>query len=58
MIWSTTCAPQQRRRRIDLKAMFMAFAAIAIITIGANVILENTGFSAQERTSSADVRLD
>lgn len=58
MIWSTTCATQQRRRRINLKAMFTAFAVIVLVAVGANIILENAGFSTQKGTSSADVRLD
>lgn len=41
-----------------MKVMLSAFAAIAIIAFGSNVILGNVGFSAEERTSSASVRLD
>lgn len=41
-----------------MKAMLSAFAAIAIIAVGSNLILGNVGFSSQERTSSAAVRLD
>lgn len=41
-----------------MKAMLSAFAAIALIAIGANFILNNAGFSSQEQSSSASVRLD
>ncbi|PUB11506.1 hypothetical protein [Yoonia sediminilitoris] len=41
-----------------MKAMLSAFAAIAIIAVGANQILIRTGFSSQDQTASASVRLD
>ena len=41
-----------------MKVMLSAFAATAIIAVGSNLILGNVGFSAQERTSGAAVRLD
>jgi len=41
-----------------MKAMLTAFAAIALIAVGANFILGNAGFSSEERSSSSSVRLD
>ncbi|MEL6619911.1 MAG: hypothetical protein AAFP16_13610 [Pseudomonadota bacterium] len=41
-----------------MKAMLIAFAAIAVIAVGANVILEQSGFSTQERAAGNAVRLD
>lgn len=42
-----------------MKAMLSAFVAIAIIAVASNVILDNIGFSAQERTANpSSVRLD
>lgn len=41
-----------------MKAMLLAFLAIAIISVGANFGLSQVGFSAQERTTSSSVRLD
>lgn len=41
-----------------MKAMLTAFAAIAIIAVGANQILTRVGFSSQEQGASASVRLD
>ncbi len=41
-----------------MKAMLVAFVAIAVIAVGANMILGNAGFSAQEQTAGAAVRLD
>jgi len=35
-----------------MKAMLAAFVAIAVIAVGSNLILKNSGFSAQEQTSS------
>ncbi|WP_428645029.1 hypothetical protein [Roseibium sp.] len=40
-----------------MKAMLIAFAAIILIAIGANQILEHMGFSSADQTSSASVRL-
>lgn len=41
-----------------MKAMFAAFAAIVLIAIGSNLILQEAGFSAQDRATGAAVRLD
>ncbi|MEJ6403849.1 hypothetical protein [Yoonia sp. 2307UL14-13] len=41
-----------------MKAMLAAFAAIALIAVGANVILDNVGFSSAEQGSGSAVRLD
>jgi len=41
-----------------MKVMFMAFLAIAIIAVGANLVLKQAGFSSQERTLGANVQLD
>jgi hypothetical protein len=41
-----------------MKTMFAAFLAIAVVTVGANLVLKQVGFSSQERTSGAAVRLD
>lgn len=41
-----------------MKAMLTAFVAIAIIAVGANLVLDNIGFSSQERTAGSAVRLD
>jgi len=40
-----------------MKTMWVAFLAIAIIAVGSNLILNNAGFSAQERASGQAVRL-
>lgn len=41
-----------------MKAMLIAFVAIAIIAVGSNLILNEAGFSSQERASGPSVRLD
>lgn len=41
-----------------MKAMFTGIAAIVIIAVGANLILQRTGYSSQEQQSGAAVRLD
>lgn len=41
-----------------MKAMWTAFAAIAVISVVAWVGLDFAGFSAAERTTGAAVRLD
>ena len=41
-----------------MKAMLLAFAAVAVIAIGANMFLGQVGFSSQERTAGPAVRLD
>lgn len=40
-----------------MKAMFIAFVAIAVIAIGANLTLKEAGFSSQDRAAGAAVRL-
>ena len=40
-----------------MKAMFTAFAAIAIITTGAYYVLGETGYSSQEMNAGDAVRL-
>ncbi|WP_298837039.1 hypothetical protein [uncultured Roseobacter sp.] len=41
-----------------MKAMFLAFAAMAVIAVGADFALDEMGFSAQERGTGGAVRLD
>ncbi|MFC6589462.1 hypothetical protein [Sulfitobacter pacificus] len=41
-----------------MKAMMLAFLAVAVIAVGSNVVLKQAGFSSQDRTSSSSVRLD
>lgn len=41
-----------------MKTMFVAFAAIAVIAVGANLILGQAGFSSQDRAAGPAVRLD
>ena len=41
-----------------MKTMWIAFLAIALIAIGSNLILNNAGFSAQERAAGNAVRLN
>jgi len=41
-----------------MKAMLTAFAAIAVIALGSNMILSQAGVSAQDRASGPAVRLD
>ena len=41
-----------------MKAMLAGFAAIAVIAVGANLILENAGFDARDVQSGPAVRLD
>ncbi len=41
-----------------MKAMWIAFAAIVVIALGANQILTRAGFSSAARSASADVRLN
>ncbi len=40
-----------------MKAMLGGFVAIAIIAIGSNVVLNNMGFSAQDRATGDAVRI-
>ncbi len=39
-----------------MKAMLVAFVAIAVITVGADVALDALGFSTQDATSGPAVR--
>ncbi len=41
-----------------MKAMLTAFAAIAVIAVGAYFALEQAGFSSADRQSAPSVRLD
>ena len=41
-----------------MKPMLIAFAAMAVISVGAWYILGETGFSSADRQSSPSVRLD
>ena len=41
-----------------MKAMLLAFVAIAVISVGAYFGLDNAGFSAAEREAGPAVRLD
>jgi len=41
-----------------MKPMFSAFAVMVAIMIGADLVLDRIGFSAQDRGSSSAVRLD
>jgi len=41
-----------------MKVMLVAFVAIAIIAFGSNLILNQAGFSSQDRASGSAVRLD
>lgn len=41
-----------------MKAMWLAFAAIAVIAVGADVALDYSGFSTVDQTTSPNVRLD
>ena len=40
-----------------MKAMMTAFAAMIVIAIGANYVLEGAGFSSADQTSGNAVRL-
>ncbi|WP_298291847.1 hypothetical protein [uncultured Litoreibacter sp.] len=41
-----------------MKAMLAAFLAIAIIAVGSNMVLNEAGFSSQQRATGSAVRLD
>lgn len=41
-----------------MKAMYIAFAAIVVIAVGADFALDHIGFSSQDQFSGPDVRLD
>jgi hypothetical protein len=40
-----------------MKAMLLAFVATAVIAVGAYYTLHEIGYSAEDQTSGADVRL-
>lgn len=40
-----------------MKTMLLAFVACAVIAVGADIVLEGMGFSAQEARSGTAVRL-
>ncbi len=41
-----------------MKAMFVGFAAVVVIAIAANILLNRAGFSSQDVHSGPAVRLD
>ena len=41
-----------------MKAMLTGFAAIVVIALGANLLLQQVGFASDERLSGSSVRLD
>ncbi len=41
-----------------MKSMLTAFAAMVVIAVGADIVLEGMGFSAQEAMTGNAVRLD
>ena len=41
-----------------MKTMLIAFVAIAVIAVGANLVLDNIGYSSQDRAAGSSVRLD
>lgn len=41
-----------------MKAMYLAFLAIAVIAVGADQALHRAGFSSKEVTTGPSVRLD
>ena len=41
-----------------MRTMLLAFLATAIIAVGANYILKDVGFSAADKSTGPDVRLD
>ncbi|WP_370402157.1 hypothetical protein [Sulfitobacter sp. JB4-11] len=41
-----------------MRAMLTAFVAIVVIAVASNVILNQIGFSSQDRASGSAVRLD
>ena len=41
-----------------MKAMIIAFIAVAAIAVAADVALDRIGFSAEDRTAGSAVRLD
>jgi hypothetical protein len=51
-------AQRLRKERANMKAMLVAFVAVAAISVGSNLILMQIGFSSQDRAAGPDVRLD
>jgi hypothetical protein len=41
-----------------MKTMFLAFVTVGVIAFGADYALNFAGFSAQERSTGSNVRLD
>ncbi len=41
-----------------MKAMLLAFVAMGLVAVGADLALDQIGFSSSDRGSSGDVRLD
>ena len=41
-----------------MKMMLLSFAATAVIAVGAYYVLHEIGFSAEDQTTGADVRVD
>jgi len=41
-----------------MKSMLTGFAAILVIALGANLLLQQAGFSSDEKQSGSSVRLD
>lgn len=41
-----------------MKAMLTGFAAVAVIALGANLLLNQAGFASHEKLSGASVRLE
>ena len=41
-----------------MKAMLLAFVAIAVVAVGSNLFLKQAGFSSQDRAAGSAVRLD
>lgn len=41
-----------------MKVMVLAFVAIVVVAVGANLVLNQAGFSSQDRTAGSAVRLD
>lgn len=40
-----------------MKSMLLAFAAIGVIAVGSNLVLNEIGFSSQDRSTGSSVRL-
>lgn len=57
MIWSNFCAAPAGMGRIEMKAMLAAFVVTAVIAVGADLVLEGMGFSAEAANTGNAVRL-